>query len=131
VRPNARTLQRLAELRRQTLQGGPPDGFARSVSVRTHLCPCEASEAADGVPCFTLHGHQAAASSRSWVRAAWSLEGIQSLRLQVHVRHGDKWREAKETLTLTYFEKAQQLQVPSKLIPLLHQKQMIQLCRSF
>jgi hypothetical protein len=31
--------------------------------------------------------------------------------MQVHIRHGDKWREAKETPTLTYFEKAQQLQV--------------------
>ena len=34
-------------------------------------------------------------------------------RMQVHIRHGDKWREARETPTLTYFERAQQLQVSS------------------
>ncbi len=38
-------------------------------------------------------------------------EKAESLRLQVHIRHGDKWREAKETPTQTYFDKARQLQV--------------------
>lgn len=30
---------------------------------------------------------------------------------QVHVRHGDKWREAKQVPAPVYFERAQALQV--------------------
>lgn len=52
-----------------------------------------------------------AASSLSGCGSTQYMTTQKWLRLQVHIRHGDKWREAKETPTLTYFEKAQQLQV--------------------
>lgn len=110
VRPNARTLQRLAELRRRTLQGGPPNGFGRSISVcacvrsaqqAVSFCfglrqGCWADSTVLKLPCSKWRRHQVAVSSWWGGRVTHSRQqnlpadaGAHTARRQVAGSQGD------------------------------------------